>query len=268
MSGLKHVTGEPDRKRSHIGGSTVDIGTGKNAALGVLMALHRREITGEGDRIEAMLFDTATMYLRAFYSDYSLSGNERGRHGHITPGRTPYALLETKTDPVYIEIAQDRLWARFCRLLDREKWIEDDRFATNADRAGNFEELIESMEGVLADQTQEEIVEILEGRSLSANSNRSRWLPPTSTITNAAPSPTFPTPITTVRRRSRPRFRSTSRMAPRRRTRCFRHSANTPDPSWRISVFRRPKWRQSRRTRSSTDRPALLASTGIYNTGV
>lgn len=164
MSGLMHVTGEPDRKPSRVGGSTVDIGTGINAALGTLMALHRREVTGEGDRIEATLFDTAAMYLGAFYSDYSLSGNDRGRHGHLTPGRAPYALLETKTDPVYIAIAQDRQWARFCRIFDREEWIDDDRFATNADRSANIEELIESMEGVLAEYTQEEVIDVLEGR--------------------------------------------------------------------------------------------------------
>jgi crotonobetainyl-CoA:carnitine CoA-transferase CaiB-like acyl-CoA transferase len=164
MSGLMDVTGEPDRKPSRVGGSTVDIGTGINAALGTLMALHRREITGEGDRIDATLFDTAAMYLGAFYSDYSLSGNERGRHGHITPGRAPYALLETKTDPVYIAIAQDRQWARFCRLFDREAWIDDDRFATNAARVQNLEALIDSMEAVVADYTQAEVVETLEGR--------------------------------------------------------------------------------------------------------
>jgi len=56
MSGLMHVTGEPDRKPARVGGSTVDIGTGINAALGTLMALHRREITGEGrpDRRDAV----------------------------------------------------------------------------------------------------------------------------------------------------------------------------------------------------------------------
>jgi len=43
-------------------------------------------------------------------------------------------------------------------------WIDDDRFATNAARVENLEALIDSMEAVLTDYTQAEVVETLEGR--------------------------------------------------------------------------------------------------------
>ena len=66
-SGLMNLTGEPDGLPLRVGFSLVDLFTGMMAYGSILTALHHREKTGEGQRIEAALLDgqVATMSYHA-----------------------------------------------------------------------------------------------------------------------------------------------------------------------------------------------------------
>lgn len=55
MSGLRSLTGEPDRPPSRINASVTDEVTGIYAALGTMMALHARQATGRGQCVDAAL---------------------------------------------------------------------------------------------------------------------------------------------------------------------------------------------------------------------
>jgi crotonobetainyl-CoA:carnitine CoA-transferase CaiB-like acyl-CoA transferase len=76
MSGLMWATGEPDRKPSRVGTSPIDYATGLYAALSTLVALRRRDRTGEGAKVEVSLFETAATFMGEWYTHYDATGDQ------------------------------------------------------------------------------------------------------------------------------------------------------------------------------------------------
>jgi formyl-CoA transferase/CoA:oxalate CoA-transferase len=165
MSGLMANTGEPDRKPSRVGGSTLDYGAGVFAALGILIALRHREKHGEGQAIEVSLYDTAVAYMGYWYTYYETYGEMPQRLGHAYSLVAPYELFETKTEPVYVAVGSgyDKQWQYFCETFDKEEWIDDPRFESDEARIENRAVLHDLIEAEFRNFTREEIISRLEG---------------------------------------------------------------------------------------------------------
>ena len=161
MSGLMWNTGNPDRKPSRVGASPVDVATGMYTAFAALAALRHRDRTGEGQRVETSLFDTAAAFMGYWYTHYSRTGDQPGRQGDSWGGYAPVGIYETADDPVYLSVMYQHLWERFCEVLDREAWLEDPRFATDDDRTANREALTAAIEAAFAEYGREELVDAL-----------------------------------------------------------------------------------------------------------
>jgi crotonobetainyl-CoA:carnitine CoA-transferase CaiB-like acyl-CoA transferase len=161
MSGLMWNTGNPDRKPSRVGASPVDVATGMYAAFAAMAALRHRDRTGEGQRVETSLFDTAAAFMGYWYTHYSRTGEQPGRQGDSWGGYAPVGIFETADDPVYLSVMYQHLWERFCETLGREEWLDDPRFATDDDRTAHREELTAAIEGSFAEYTREELVDAL-----------------------------------------------------------------------------------------------------------
>jgi crotonobetainyl-CoA:carnitine CoA-transferase CaiB-like acyl-CoA transferase len=146
VSGLMWMTGEPDRKPSRIGGPTIDVATGINAAFATLTAMVHAQKTGEGQKVESTLFDTAAMIMSNWYTKYSKDGSVPERQGHSWEVYAPSGVFKTGTQPVYIAVPAQPYWERLCRAVDRRDWIDDDRFSSNDDRLANQEQLFAEME--------------------------------------------------------------------------------------------------------------------------
>jgi crotonobetainyl-CoA:carnitine CoA-transferase CaiB-like acyl-CoA transferase len=161
MSGLMWNTGEPDRKPSRVGASPIDVATGMYTAFAAMAALRHRDSTGQGQRVETSLFDTAAAFMGYWYTHYSRTGEQPGRQGDSWGGYAPVGIFETADDPVYLSVMYQHLWERFCTVLDREEWLDDPRFATDDDRTGHREELTAAIESALDEHTREELIDAL-----------------------------------------------------------------------------------------------------------
>lgn len=161
VSGLMSMTGEPDRKPSRVGASTIDIGTGIYAAFATVMALRHAEATGEGQKIETSLIDTAAAYMGQWYTYYSLEGRVPTRQGHSWEAYAPAGIVETATGPVYLAAPFQHLWERLCEAVDHEEWITDPRFETDDDRVENREALFAEMEAAFAAFDRSEVIDRL-----------------------------------------------------------------------------------------------------------
>lgn len=146
MSGLMWMTGEPDRKPSRVGAPTIDVGTGVYAAFAMFPAVRHAERTGEGQKVEASLLDTAAAFVGTWYTYYSKLGDVPGRQGHTWDAYAPAGVVETATGLLYLATPFDHLWERLCRAVDREDWLEDPRFATDDDRLANREALFAELD--------------------------------------------------------------------------------------------------------------------------
>jgi crotonobetainyl-CoA:carnitine CoA-transferase CaiB-like acyl-CoA transferase len=149
-SGLASVTGGPEAP-GRVGVSVADICCGMNAHAAVLQALYVRAQSGEGAGIAVSLFDGLAdwMTVPLLHQDYG--GKAPARVGLAHPSIAPYGEFQLPGDrSVVISVQNQREWQSLCRLLDREAWIDDPRFADNVSRCGHRVELDRAIEEALA----------------------------------------------------------------------------------------------------------------------
>ena len=132
--GLSAITGAPDGPPTRMGASVVDQGTGMWTVIGALAALAERARTGQGGVVNTSLYETATMWAGQKLSAYVNQGELPVRHASGHPAFVPYQGFDALDAPILVCCGNDRLFAKFASLLEREEWLADPRFATNRAR--------------------------------------------------------------------------------------------------------------------------------------
>jgi crotonobetainyl-CoA:carnitine CoA-transferase CaiB-like acyl-CoA transferase len=162
FAGLMSMTGEENGPPLRMGTAVVDCGTGMWTAIAALAALRQRDHTGRGCVIETSLFETALFWLSNTFAQYSVSGKVPERHPTGSPRQVAFGAFETKNGPLIIAVANDRLFAKLARVLNRAEWADDPRFRTNADRLAHKDFLLGEIRAVLRQATKEDWMERLE----------------------------------------------------------------------------------------------------------
>lgn len=141
VSGLMSLTGEPDGPPFRAGISVFDVMAGLHGTIGVLAALNHRNNTGEGQHIEVNLLSSAMSGLVNQTAAYTAAGVVPFRMGNAHPSLFPYEALPTKDRDLIIAAGNDKQFRALCGVLGLEHVADDSRFAINADRTKNREEL-------------------------------------------------------------------------------------------------------------------------------
>ena len=152
-SGLMAITGEPDGEPMKVGVAIVDVLTGLNAAAAILAALHRRDLTGEGDFVQVSLLDSAFAALVNVAANALLLGEEPRRYGNAHPSIVPYQPFRAADGWIAVAAANDGLYARLCTAIERPDLALDERYATNEARVVNRAQLIAELEAVFASRS-------------------------------------------------------------------------------------------------------------------
>ena len=142
IGGIMSVNGEPDGLATRVGVPVVDMVTGLNAAIGILLALQERARSGRGQRVDTSLFDCALSLLHPHVANYFASGVVPRRTGNAHPNITPYDTVQTSTVPIFIAVGNDRQFVRLCECIDAADLAHDPRFASNAQRTAHRNELM------------------------------------------------------------------------------------------------------------------------------
>ena len=150
VSGLMSVTGPADGEASKVGVAVVDVIAGMNAATGILALLRHRDRTGEGGRLAIDLLSSALAGLANQSSAFLSTGEAPTRHGNVHPSIEPFSTYAAADGPMMICAGNDGQFASLCGALGLEDAADDSRYATNADRVANREELRRAIEGALA----------------------------------------------------------------------------------------------------------------------
>ncbi|TFB17341.1 CoA transferase [Microbacterium sp. 3H14] len=153
VGGLMHITGETDGEAMKAGVALVDVLTGKDAVIGILAALRRRERTGHGSRIEVNLLSSLQAALVNQMSAHLGAGAEPGRLGNRHPSIAPYESLRCADAPIAVACGNDAQFAKMVTALGRPELIDDERFRRNPDRVANREDLVVELEGALVTDT-------------------------------------------------------------------------------------------------------------------
>lgn len=152
MSGLMSVNGTQEGGPVRIGTPLVDLGTGLNAALAVMMALYERNLSGKGQYIDVPLYDVAVSLLHPHAANYLMSGAAPKRTGNAHPNITPYDTFATKTGDIFLAVGNDRQFQRLVAELGAPHLSVDPRFATSAARNANRPTLTTMLQALFADR--------------------------------------------------------------------------------------------------------------------
>ena len=143
MGGWRYIVGEPDRPPSRMGISIGDTLTATFGCMGVLAALHVRDRTGQGQVVDAALYESVLQVMESIVPEYDLMGLIRERSGSILPGIAPSNVYSCKDGEYMIGANKDSLWRRLAEAMGRPELGDDPRYATHLARGTNQLELDE-----------------------------------------------------------------------------------------------------------------------------
>ena len=162
FGGTWYLNGTPDQPPVRPAPVYPDYLTGLFTAFGVLAALRHRDNTGEGQWIDAALYESAfrvTEYSSTFYGRQGVV-RERGSRQHVG---WPGAACQTKDGHwvAYTAPAQ-HLFERLCTMLGQPDLPKDARFTTAEARSHNLPGFMEEVVQWFAVRTYDEVEQALE----------------------------------------------------------------------------------------------------------
>lgn len=161
MSGVISATGLPgaDPVKSDI--PVGDLGAGLFATYAILSALIGREQTGQGQFIDASLFDAALGL--SIWETTELWGTGKSPKPLGTANRmsAPYQAVRGSDGHFVFAAANQKLWLSLLEVMGLPELAEDPRFATNTERLANNAALIETLKPRFAERTVEAWVDAL-----------------------------------------------------------------------------------------------------------
>lgn len=161
MGGLMSITGEAGGPPIKVGVAIADISGGMFAANGIVVALYNREKTGKGQMVDVSLLDSQVAWLTYRAGAYFASGEIPQPMGSGHPVIVPYQAFKAKDVFINIAVGNDQLWEKFCKAVGLEKVMDDPKFATNAKRVENREEIVKIICDLIATRNGEEWLKIL-----------------------------------------------------------------------------------------------------------
>ena len=169
MSGLRHLTGEPGRVPVRVGVSIGDTLAALHGVIGVLMALHHRQATGQGQVVDVALYEAVFNCMESLLPEYSAFGAVRGPAGSALPGIAPsnaYACA----DGGYALVAGngDSIFKRLMTAIGRDDLGQDPALADNTGRVARVAEIDAAIGEWTARHSVAEVLEVLAAASVPA----------------------------------------------------------------------------------------------------
>ena len=130
-------TGNPEDPPVRWGNPIGGIGGALYAVLGILIAVRRRRVAGQGAALDIALLDTQ-LAMQAYRVPQAHGGTTFGATPHRGGnGAMPYGPFRTGDDRWFVLGITAQFWATCCEVLGHPEWREDPRFRTQADRQVN-----------------------------------------------------------------------------------------------------------------------------------
>lgn len=140
---LSTTGGASDDEIAKAGCSIADIAAGMYAYTGVLSALHLRNKSGVGSRVDVSMLESLVEWMGypLYYAYNGAPPPPRAGASHSTI--YPYGPFPTSAgETVMLGLQNEREWTQFCeKVLEKPELLQDARFSSNADRSANRENL-------------------------------------------------------------------------------------------------------------------------------
>jgi formyl-CoA transferase len=162
MGGLRHLTGEQGRVPVRCGISIGDTLAALHGTIGVLTALHHRNVNGgKGQVIDVALTEAVFNVMESLVPEYSAFGAVREPAGSALPGIAPSNAYRCTDGVVLIAGNGDSIFKRLMQAIGREDLGADPALADNAGRVARVGELDTAIEAWTMLRPVAEVLEVL-----------------------------------------------------------------------------------------------------------
>jgi CoA:oxalate CoA-transferase len=149
---VTYMIGDPDGAPSIPMLGLGDVATGAHAVAAIVAALLHRERTGEGQYLDISILDS---YFHCHELNVQIYSNSKGavkpkRSGTQHPQICPTGVFRARDGYLIVMAFLDHQWRALCELMGSPELAQDPRFATNAARLENRDEVVARIEGWLA----------------------------------------------------------------------------------------------------------------------
>ena len=176
LSGLTFMSGLPGEPPAGWGYSYMDHTAGYYGAMAIMMALHHRNRTGEGQYVDLSQVEDGIILGGPAVLDYTVNGRPWRREG-LPPGNHAWepAVAPHNTYPcagedrwLALAVMNDAEWQALIQAMDEPAWAVDEKFATNAGRLANQDELDEQIAGWTRGCDDYELMAVLQAAGVRA----------------------------------------------------------------------------------------------------
>jgi len=161
MSGVMSVTGYPGGPPVKAGVPVADIGCALFAVYATLAAYIGAQSSGQGQHIDAALFDAALAFSVWDICDYWGTGKPPQPLGTANKMTAPYQAMASSDGYFVMGANNQKLWEKLCTLMDRRELLQDARFSTIALRLANRAALEQELERTFRQRPKDYWVETL-----------------------------------------------------------------------------------------------------------
>ncbi|MEE4200242.1 CaiB/BaiF CoA transferase family protein [Erythrobacter sp.] len=163
-AGYCTITGEPGGDPQRMGLSMVDFITGTIFCIGLLGALVDAQRTGKGRDVDTDLLSAAihqTSYPALWYMNHGEETQRTPRSAH--PTATPSQMFKAADGWMFVMCQLPKFWDILTTRMGRVDLKDDPRFASNADRLANREELTRLLDEEFVKQSMAHWQDLLAG---------------------------------------------------------------------------------------------------------
>ncbi len=169
VGGSLSLTGTTETEPLKPGPTIGDTGTGLHCAIGILAAVHQRERTGYGQRIQVAMQDAVINFSRIAFARQTATGTAAVRSGNRSAlGTTaPSGLYPCKGGGlndycfIYTSRAGNRHWDRLLKAIGRTDLIDDERFNSPQKRWTNHDEVDRLLTEFTQSRTKQDVMKTL-----------------------------------------------------------------------------------------------------------
>lgn len=147
-----------------------DASAGAALALAVVMALHYRNRTGEGQFIDLSQGEVLMPYFGQAIMDYTMNGRVQGRVGNRSPFLAPQGVYRCQGEDRWLalSIASDEEFQALCQAMGMPDLAKDPRFADAVSRYRHQDELNPIIEAWTLRYDHHELFRLLQGLGIAA----------------------------------------------------------------------------------------------------
>lgn len=167
ISGAVHLAGLPDHPMKAMV-PVVDIATALSCALGTVMALYERRISGQGQEVGASLLQTALNFSSASLIEEAVLKVDRKATLNRAAQYAPSDIFRAKDGWFITQVIGQSMFKRWATMIGKPELVDDPRFQDDLQRGQHGEYFSELMNEWCADFTRAEVLQKLEQARIPA----------------------------------------------------------------------------------------------------